>query len=101
VSKTWYPVIDYEKCVECGICTGKCRQGVYDKEKAPRPVVVRPEACDEECAGCGDICPYGAIEYFGDRELAAVVYGGGCGGCGNERERGCGGCKGCGGCSRK
>lgn len=33
MSKTWYPVIDYEKCIECGACTEKCKHGVYNQKK--------------------------------------------------------------------
>lgn len=66
MSKTWYPVINYELCTQCGACTNKCKHGVYDKAKAPRPVVVKPEGCVQGCHGCGNLCPNGAIEYFGD-----------------------------------
>lgn len=66
MSGTWYPVIDYGKCTECGKCTAKCTHGVYDKAKAPCPVVVRPEGCVQNCRGCGNLCPRGAISYVGD-----------------------------------
>jgi len=66
MSGTWYPVIDYVKCTECGKCAAKCTHGVYDKAKAPCPVVVRPEACIQNCRGCGSLCPQGAISYVGD-----------------------------------
>ncbi len=66
MSKTWYPMINYELCTECGTCVGKCTHGVYNKEKAPRPVVIYPEGCIQGCTGCGSICPSGAITYFGD-----------------------------------
>lgn len=39
MAKTWYPVIDYAACSECGICVEDCPHGVYDKDKAPTPVV--------------------------------------------------------------
>ncbi|HEX2945507.1 MAG TPA: 4Fe-4S dicluster domain-containing protein [Clostridia bacterium] len=66
MSKTWYPVIDYEKCIECGTCTDKCKHGVYDWKKAPTPVVIFPEGCVQGCHGCGILCPQGAISYVGD-----------------------------------
>ncbi|MDF2884472.1 MAG: 4Fe-4S binding domain [Clostridiaceae bacterium] len=31
--KTWYPVIDYKLCKECGTCYNKCKHGVYKKDK--------------------------------------------------------------------
>ncbi len=71
MSKTWYPVIDYEKCIECGTCTDKCKHGVYDRKKAPTPVVVFPEGCIHGCHGCGNLCPQGAISYVGDVTVKA------------------------------
>ena len=50
MSKTWYPVIDYGKCIECGVCTNKCKHGVYDLNKAPTPVVA-PNNCIQGCQG--------------------------------------------------
>jgi NAD-dependent dihydropyrimidine dehydrogenase PreA subunit len=75
MSKTWYPMINSEKCAECGACVEKCTHGVYNKEKAPRPVVVYPEGCVQGCKGCGNLCPNGAIEYFGDAAPAAAECG--------------------------
>jgi NAD-dependent dihydropyrimidine dehydrogenase PreA subunit len=66
VAKTWYPVIDYVLCAECGSCVTKCSHGVYSKVKAPVPVVEKPEACVDHCHGCGNICPSGAITYLGE-----------------------------------
>jgi NAD-dependent dihydropyrimidine dehydrogenase PreA subunit len=68
MSKTWYPVIDYETCNKCGICTNKCTHGVYDLNKAPIPVVVAPENCIEGCHGCGNLCQIGSISYVGEKE---------------------------------
>jgi NAD-dependent dihydropyrimidine dehydrogenase PreA subunit len=76
MSKKWYPVIDYEKCVQCGTCVDMCRHGVYDKAKAPEPVVVFPEGCVEGCKGCGNKCPAEAIQYVGD---VGAAKDGGCG----------------------
>ena len=66
MSKIWYSVIDYEKCIECGACTNKCKHGVYDLRKAPMPVVVIPENCIQGCHGCGNLCSTKAISYVGD-----------------------------------
>ncbi len=66
MSKTWYPMINYENCIECGACVAHCTHGVYNKEKAPRPIVIFPEGCIQGCAGCGSLCPAEAIDYFGD-----------------------------------
>ena len=45
MAKKWYPVIDILTCLECGTCVGKCTHGVYDKNKAPVPVVMNPDNC--------------------------------------------------------
>ncbi|MDD4688894.1 MAG: DUF2703 domain-containing protein [Eubacteriales bacterium] len=66
MAKNWYPVIDYLTCIECGACVSKCPHNVYDKAKAPSPVVRRPEDCIDHCHGCGNRCPVGAITYVGD-----------------------------------
>ncbi len=66
MAKTWYPVIDYMLCEECGICNDFCRHDVYDRAKAPSPVVTNPDGCIENCHGCGNLCPAGAITYVGE-----------------------------------
>ena len=66
MARNWYPVIDYLTCIECGTCVSKCPHNVYDKAKAPSPVVRRPEDCIDHCHGCGNRCPVGAITYVGD-----------------------------------
>lgn len=66
MAKTWYPVIDYLSCLECGTCVDFCPHGVYDAAKAPSPVVVNPAKCIDHCHGCGNKCPVGAISYVGD-----------------------------------
>ena len=66
MAKTWYPVIDYGICTECGTCVAKCSHGVFDARKAPTPVVANPDFCVDHCHGCGTRCPVGAITYVGD-----------------------------------
>jgi NAD-dependent dihydropyrimidine dehydrogenase PreA subunit len=66
MAKTWYPVVDYVECSECGTCVTKCPHGVYDTGKVPSPVVVNPQNCVDHCHGCGNRCPVGAITYVGE-----------------------------------
>ncbi len=66
MAKTWYPVIDFLTCLECGTCVDFCPHGVYDVAKAPTPVVKNPVECIDHCHGCGNKCPVGAITYAGD-----------------------------------
>jgi len=65
MSKRWYPVINYETCIECGACIQKCSHGVYDKEEV-KPNVIYPEGCIDGCRGCQNLCPSESIEYVGD-----------------------------------
>ena len=62
----WYPVVDILSCIECGTCVNNCPHGVYDRAKAPTPVVVNTMGCVDHCHKCGNNCPVGAITYVGD-----------------------------------
>ena len=75
MSKNWYPVIDYEKCVGCMVCHDMCRHGVY-KPTGPegKPEVVYGNGCIEGCHGCERQCPQGAISYFGDDGTRDIDY---------------------------
>ncbi len=66
MSKTWYPVINYKTCKECGRCINKCTHGVYDIARMPKPIVIYGEGCIQGCHGCGNLCPSGAITYIGE-----------------------------------
>lgn len=66
MAKSWYPVIDYLTCTECGSCVAKCSHNVFDHTKAPTPVVTQTVACIDHCHGCGNLCPVGAITYVGE-----------------------------------
>lgn len=65
MSKNWYPVIQYENCIECGACIEKCCKDVYEKNET-KPNVIHPENCVEGCKGCQDVCPEEAVEFVGD-----------------------------------
>ncbi|NPV53211.1 MAG: ferredoxin family protein [Firmicutes bacterium] len=64
MAKTWYPVIDRDKCTECLECVNFCPHGVYAVIDG-KPVVVNPDNCVEFCKGCSKICPSEAIHYEG------------------------------------
>ncbi len=69
MAKEWYPVVDESLCIQCGQCVELCTKNkhfTYDPEQAPRPVVVAPDNCINRCHGCGNLCPQGAITYYGD-----------------------------------
>lgn len=67
----WYPRIDYEKCVECGLCFWICaKRVVYDWDfKKNKPVVARPYNCVVGCLTCANLCPENAIVFPSLEEL--------------------------------
>ena len=54
------PVIDYEKCANCGTCASVCPMQVFEM-KDGRVEVVTPEKC-VQCKACEVSCPAKAIE---------------------------------------
>jgi len=67
MSKNWYPVIDYKKCVGCLACYKFCQNKVYIV-KDGKPFVKNPLNCIESCRGCQKgACNNDAITYHGDK----------------------------------
>ena len=62
MTKDWYPIIDYNKCVGCMTCMNFCSHGVYT-EKDDKPFVNNKESCVDMCKGCEKICPEKAITH--------------------------------------
>ena len=57
---SWYPIIDKERCTNCGQCANFCLFGVYEiKDGAVQ--VVNPKGCKNNCPACARICPQTAI----------------------------------------
>jgi len=59
----WYPQVDYERCIGCGLCFLTCSgRIVYDWDFTKmRPVVARPLNCMVGCDTCAKMCPRDAI----------------------------------------
>ena len=75
MSKGWYPVIDYDKCVGCMVCNDMCKHGVYKPdEDTHKPKVVYGNGCVHGCHGCENKCPMGAIHYYGDDDTLNIDY---------------------------
>lgn len=67
----WFPTIDPEKCVKCGMCMN-CGKNVYDWTD-DGPVVARPYNCIVGCSTCGNLCLGNAIT-FPDIEGIHEIY---------------------------
>jgi NAD-dependent dihydropyrimidine dehydrogenase PreA subunit len=57
----WFPVVDRERCTDCGRCADFCLFGVYRRPEAKRVEVARPVRCKLDCPACARICPLNAI----------------------------------------
>lgn len=56
----WFPVIDKDRCTECGKCFDFCPFGVYEMVDE-RVRVVHPTSCKNNCPACARNCPSEAI----------------------------------------
>jgi NAD-dependent dihydropyrimidine dehydrogenase PreA subunit len=59
---SWYPVIDYSRCSNCGQCADFCLFGVYEKGEN-KVSVINPQQCKNNCPACARICPQTAIVF--------------------------------------
>ena len=58
--EAWYPVIDAERCTQCGKCHDFCLFGVYAVENGTVKVK-QPQNCKNNCPACARVCPSKAI----------------------------------------
>jgi NAD-dependent dihydropyrimidine dehydrogenase PreA subunit len=57
----WYPKVDSQKCLKCGICMN-CGRKVFDWTDEG-PVVARPYDCIVGCNTCANLCMGNAITF--------------------------------------
>ncbi len=57
----WFPVIDYNRCINCLQCVSFCLFGVYHVADNKKVIVKNPANCKTNCPACGRICPEAAI----------------------------------------
>ena len=57
----WFPVIDFDRCVDCKQCLNFCLFGVYQDDDAGRVAVANPANCKRNCPACARVCPEAAI----------------------------------------
>ena len=60
---SWYPLVDYDRCTDCGQCADFCLFGVYEKDDKGKVKVVNPQGCKDLCPACARICPATAIVF--------------------------------------
>lgn len=58
----WYPVLDKERCTDCGKCHDFCLFGVYAIEEG-EVRVKHPQNCKNNCPACARMCPKKAIVF--------------------------------------
>ena len=69
----WFPTVDENKCIQCGLCYVTCGRMVFEMDEERRTsVVVEPYRCMVGCTTCGNICPSGAIS-FPDRGVVQKI----------------------------
>jgi len=59
--KPWFPVIDYDRCVDCKQCLDFCLFGVYTAGDDNKVRVTNPTRCKTDCPACARLCPQAAI----------------------------------------
>jgi Pyruvate/2-oxoacid:ferredoxin oxidoreductase delta subunit len=57
----WFPVIDYDRCRNCGQCLNFCLFGTYARSEDGAIEVRNPSHCKTNCPACARICPELAI----------------------------------------
>jgi len=57
----WFPVIDYDRCVNCKQCMNFCLFGTYGLSSEGQVRVVNPSGCKTNCPACARMCPRQAI----------------------------------------
>ena len=66
----WYPTVDPQKCVMCGICMN-CGKQVYTWTRKG-PIVTNPNSCVVGCTSCATLCKGNAITFPDIKELRAL-----------------------------
>jgi NAD-dependent dihydropyrimidine dehydrogenase PreA subunit len=57
----WFPVIDRDRCEDCGQCLSFCLFGVYTTDADGTTQVANPANCKYLCPACARVCPSAAI----------------------------------------
>ncbi len=57
----WFPVIDYDRCVNCKQCLNFCLFGTFSLSDEGSVMVSSPSSCKTNCPACARVCPQKAI----------------------------------------
>lgn len=57
----WFPVIDYDRCIDCKQCLNFCLFGVFASTEQGKVIVTNPQNCKTNCPACARVCPEVAI----------------------------------------
>lgn len=68
----WFPVIDRDRCRDCGQCLEFCLFGVYEREASGTVRVAAPSQCKTYCPACARICPATAVMFPKSEEDAVA-----------------------------
>ncbi len=61
---TWNPIIDEQKCTQCGLCLLTCGAGVFGYSTSKKKFsVLNTGNCTMGCTTCGKVCPESAITF--------------------------------------
>ncbi len=58
---SWFPVVDRDRCRDCGQCASYCMFGVYTSSGQGAVTVTHPPGCKTNCPACARLCPSAAI----------------------------------------
>jgi len=63
----WYPIINYDACISCGLCLLTCGNNVFEWSTEKNvPTVANPGNCVIGCTTCAKLCPTSAITFPDD-----------------------------------
>lgn len=69
----WFPVIDEEKCINCGACLDFCSNNVFEEGESTT-IVANPYNCVVGCSACQRVCDSEAISFPSKDELISWLH---------------------------
>ncbi|WP_457558861.1 ATP-binding protein [Candidatus Harpocratesius sp.] len=68
----WFPIIDFNKCNNCGDCVQFCAHGVFNMENGVL-IVQNPKNCVVFCQACLKMCPKDALIFQEKKKVLAQI----------------------------